>query len=94
VKLRSRLDAWCKQQEDQPSRSEAIRRILEQALADPLGAFAIKRKAQQASDLADRAAEQIVNKSMPMEEQERRKRAVIKGPKEFRDIREDQPKPK
>jgi metal-responsive CopG/Arc/MetJ family transcriptional regulator len=94
VKLRSRLDAWCKQQEDQPSRSEAIRRILEQALADPLGALAIKRKAQQASDLADRAAEQIVNKSMPMEEQESRKRAVIKGPKEFRDIREDQPKPK
>jgi hypothetical protein len=31
---------------------------------------------------------------MPPEEQQRRKRALIKGPKEFRDIREDQPKPK
>jgi hypothetical protein len=29
---------------------------------------------------------------MPPEEQQRRKRALIKGPKEFRDIREDVPK--
>jgi hypothetical protein len=31
---------------------------------------------------------------MPVEEQQRRKRALIKGPKEFREIREDQPKSK
>jgi hypothetical protein len=31
---------------------------------------------------------------MPVEEQQRRKRALIKGLKEFRDIREDLPKPK
>ena len=31
---------------------------------------------------------------MPVEEQQRRKPALIKGPKEFRDIREDLPKPK
>ena len=51
-------------------------------------------EAQKASKLADRAAEQIVDKSIPPEEQTRRKRALIKGPKEFRDIREDLPKPK
>jgi hypothetical protein len=94
VKLRSRLDAWCKQQEDKPSRSKAIRRILEQALADPLGGSAGKRKAQKASELADHVADRIVDKSVPPEEQERRKRALIKGPKEFREIREDQPKSK
>jgi hypothetical protein len=33
----------------------------------------------------------LVDKSMPTEEQERRKRALIKGPKEFRDIRGDLP---
>jgi hypothetical protein len=33
----------------------------------------------------------VADKTMPLEEQERRKRAVIKGPKEFRDIREDLP---
>ena len=32
--------------------------------------------------------------AMQLEEQERRMRAVIKGPKEFRDLREDLPKAK
>jgi len=53
-----------------------------------------KRKAQKASDLADRTAERLVDKSAPVDEQQRRKRALIKGPKEFRYIREDLPKPK
>jgi hypothetical protein len=87
------LDGWIRLQETRPSRPEAIRRLLEQALKsssnkEPPG----KRKAQKALELADRTAERIVNKSMPVEEQQRRKRALIKGPKEFRDIREDLPK--
>ena len=94
VKLRSRLDAWCKHQGDAPSRSEAIRRILDRTLPDPSGGFEAKRKALKASELADRAAEHLVDKSIPAEERQRRKRALIKGPKEFRDIREDQPKSK
>jgi hypothetical protein len=53
-----------------------------------------KQNPQKASELAGRAAERIVDKSAPLEEQERRKRALIKGPKEFRDVREDLPKPK
>jgi hypothetical protein len=38
--------------------------------------------------------DRVVDKSMPVEEQQRRKRAVIKEPKEFRHIREDLPKAK
>jgi hypothetical protein len=38
--------------------------------------------------------ERLVDKSMPSEEQDRRKRALVKGPKEFREIREDLPKSK
>ena len=53
-----------------------------------------KRKAEKASELAARAAERVIDKSMPPEEQQRRKRALIKGPKEFREIREDLPKAK
>jgi hypothetical protein len=49
---------------------------------------------QKASTLDDRAAERLVDKSLPVEEQQRRKRALIKGPKEFRGIREDLPKDK
>jgi hypothetical protein len=47
-----------------------------------------------ASELANRTAEHLVDKTMPVEEQQRRKRALIKGPKEFREIREDLPKSK
>jgi hypothetical protein len=90
-----KIERWAAKQPDKPWRPEAIRRLLEQALAHPTDDKpAKKRKAQKASELADRAAEHIVNKSMPVEEQQRRKRALIKGPKEFRDIREDLPKPK
>ena len=84
------IDTWRKRQEDQPSRGNAIRRLVQLALATRT----TKRKAQKASELATRTVERIVDKSMPAEEQERRKRALIKGPKEFRDIREDQPKTK
>jgi hypothetical protein len=53
-----------------------------------------KRKAQKASELAGHAVERGVDKTIPLEEQERRKRAAIKGPKEFQDIREDLPQSK
>jgi hypothetical protein len=93
--LLGELDAWIADQEPRPSRPEAIRKFVEWGLARS-SAFRSggKRKAQRASQLADRAAEQVVDKSMSVEEQERRKRALIKGPKEFREIREDLPKPK
>jgi hypothetical protein len=89
------LDEWRKEQIDRLSRSEAIRRLVEQALGPPAGKHPSKRqKAKKASELADHAAEHVVDKSLPSEEQERRKRVLIKGPKEFRDIREDLPKTK
>jgi hypothetical protein len=46
------------------------------------------------SELAARAVEEATDKSQPAEEQQRRKRKLIKGPSEFRDIRRDQPKRK
>jgi hypothetical protein len=87
------IDAWCRAEDDKPSRTVAIRRLVEQAIAQSShGARPSKQKAQKASERAARTADHLVDKSMPVEEQERRKRAVIKGPKEFRDICEDLPK--
>ena len=75
--LLKELDAWIAGQDPQPSRPEAIRKFVERGLAKSSGHRSSgKRKAQEASDLADRAAEQIVDKSMPPEEQQRRKRAL------------------
>ena len=47
-----------------------------------------------ASDLASRDVERVQDKSMPFEEREQRKRRLIKGPREFRSLRRDLPKPK
>jgi hypothetical protein len=89
------LDKWITEQPDSLSRPEAVRRLLEQALSRASRVKApSKRKAQKASDLADQTAERLVDKSIPAEEQQRRKRALIKGPKEFREIREDLPRSK
>jgi hypothetical protein len=86
------LDNWISKQKTQHTRPEAIRRLVEKAIGrSPHRARPSKQKAQKASALADRTAERLVDKSMPTEEQERRKRALIKGPKEFRDIRGDLP---
>jgi hypothetical protein len=91
----AQLDRWIADQKDQLSRPEAIRRIVECTLAHFSRPKRIsKKRAQAASDLASRAAERLVDKSIPPEEQQRRKRALIKGPKEFRDIRGDLPESK
>jgi metal-responsive CopG/Arc/MetJ family transcriptional regulator len=89
------LDSWIAHQEPHRSRPEAIRQLLEEALARRnTRKSASKRKTQQASEMADRTADRLVDKSMPVEEQQRRKRALIKGPKEFREIRQDSQKEK
>jgi hypothetical protein len=84
------IDAWRVRQDEKPSRADAIRRLVKIALS---GAGS-RPQAEMASELAAGAAERILDKSLPAEEQQRRKRALIKGPKEFRDIREDLPKSK
>jgi hypothetical protein len=81
------IDAWRAKQEDKPSRADAIRRMVQIALTSSKP----KPEARKASELAARAVERVVDKSVSVKEQRRRKRALIKGPEEFRDIRGDLP---
>ena len=88
----ARLDRWRKGLTDSPGRPEAIRRLLEQNLpgtsrADHIGS-------RKASELAANTIEGLADKSRPPSEHARAKRRLIHGPKEFRDIRADQPKRK
>jgi hypothetical protein len=53
-----------------------------------------KEAARAAFQLAAREVDNIADKSVSAEEQESRKRRLIRGPKEFRDIRSDQPRSK
>jgi hypothetical protein len=85
--LRS-IDAWRRKQDDKPSRAEAIRRLVEQALGSstetrPIGARAQDKAAELASDEIDRLGDAAASG----EERTQRKRRLIKGPREFRELR-------
>jgi hypothetical protein len=55
---------------------------------------ASKVMAEKAAGLAAQTIEKATDKSQPAEEQKTRKRKLIRGPTEFRDIRRDQPRRK
>jgi hypothetical protein len=87
------IDRWRRSQTDKPSRADAVRRIVEQAFVGKTApGQSSKDAARKASHLAARAIEGLGDKSQPVAEQQRRKRRLIRGPNEFRDIRDDQPK--
>jgi hypothetical protein len=91
----SDLDAWIARQGHELSRPEAIRRLVEKALVGK-GAPRppSKEAAHKASKMAALELEPLGDKTLPPEERDRRKRALIRGPKEFRDVRSDLPKRK
>src|SRR5438034_11630804 len=76
------LDAWIARQDAQLSRPEAIRRLLEQALAVSQKSRTQKAKST-ALDLASMQLDRLLDPSAPDEERQRRKRRLLKGPKEF-----------
>ena len=83
------LDAWIARQDAQLSRPEAIRRLLEQALAVSQPVKSRTQKARStALDLASTQLDRLLDPSAPDEERQRRKRRLLKGPKEFRDMRD------
>jgi hypothetical protein len=87
------LDRWIAQQKNAPTRPEAIRRLIDQALTEgDSGRPSREGTAEKAAELAARAIEKATDKSQPAEEQKTRKRKLIRGPSEFRDIRRDQPR--
>jgi hypothetical protein len=90
------IDAWIKTQPaPRPSRPEAIRRLVEEALA---GAQQSQKRskdaASKAREMAGEELDRLGDASLSADERERRKRRLTKGPSEFRDMRGDLPKPK
>lgn len=90
--LRAAVDRWAARQANTPSRSEAIRQLIEQGLASP--ANRARKAASKASEMAGRELDRIGDKSASGEERERRKRRLMKGPTEFREMRDDLPNEK
>jgi Ribbon-helix-helix protein, copG family len=94
LKLVAAVDAWRKQVG--VTRSEAIRRLVELGLRKkseqkPSAEDRMARgeKAAKASDMAGRTIDGLVDNASSTEEQQvQRKRRLIKGPAEFRDMRD------
>jgi Arc/MetJ-type ribon-helix-helix transcriptional regulator len=75
------------------SRPEAIRRLVEMGVtASPNGRLSPEARAK-ASALAGEIVDLLNDASAPEEEQQKRKRKLIHGPREFRDVRQDQHHP-
>ena len=73
------------------SRPEAIRRLIEIGLsnAPTRGDISLHARAH-ASALAAEVVDQLTDLGAPGEEQQKRKRKLIHGPREFREMRQDQ----
>src|SRR6478752_5203370 len=90
--LLARVDRWAASQQDDPSRPEAIRRLVELALGIAQRAGVRTKKAAQAAEMASEEIDRLGDVSATDEERQLRKRRLIKGPKEFLDLRRNRPK--
>jgi hypothetical protein len=89
------LDQWIDEGKGALSRPEGIRRLIEQALDGSTRVRPASGKQHaQAIGVAARELTNLGDKSLPADEQQRRKRKLTHGPKEFRGIRADQRKSK
>jgi|SRR6267378_4361629 hypothetical protein len=86
----AKVDAWAAQQSEEIGRSEAIRRLVEIGL----GSAKVARRRRNAAllaarDLAALQIDRLTDPAAPAEEQASRKRRLLKGPEEFREVRVD-----
>lgn len=92
------LAVWAAKQDDQPTRPEAIRRLVELGPTFGTKAAPSERlraaRADRAAELAAKAIVKIIEPSAPTEERALRHRRLTKGPPEFREDRVDLPKAK
>ena len=88
----ARVDRWAASQQDHPSRPEAIRRLVELALGIVQRAGVRTKKAAKAAEMAGEEIDRLGDVSATDEERQLRKRRLIRGPKEFLDLRRNRPK--
>jgi|ERR1700726_947984 hypothetical protein len=84
-----RLDAWIARQVGPLTRPEAVRRLVEQALAGSSPSQRSANARSKALDLAGKEIDKLSDQSASNEERQQRKQRLLKGPREFRDIRND-----
>src|SRR5262245_13869799 len=88
----ARVDSWAASRPDEPSRPEAIHRLVELGLARAQRARARTKTAAKAAEMASEEIDRLGDLSATDEERRLRKRRLIRGPKEFQDLRRNRPK--
>jgi hypothetical protein len=84
---------WAENQPDKPTLSDAIRRLVELGLSvDKPLAQTSARKAAKAKRLAGDAIDDLADQKASTSEKHDRKRDLLSGPEEFRDVRVDHKK--
>jgi hypothetical protein len=91
--LGAEVDKWASAQAEAPTRSAAIRRLVEFGLTVKTRSAPSERQRAALADLASKAIDSLKVEA-PDDEKARRKRRLIKGPEEFREDRVDLPKAK
>jgi hypothetical protein len=90
-----KVDGWAAKQADEPARSEAIRRLVELGLTvKTRPKQSAPARAERAKALAAKVIDSLSADGDDVEETASRKRRLLKGPEEFRDVRVDRAKRK
>ena len=89
------IDDWRRKQRDLPPRAEAICRLVERGIGATSTAHPRSKESKhKAAEMAAREIDRLGDHGLTGEEKATRKRRLIKGPREFRDVRGDQSKTK
>ena len=93
---RAAIVRWAENQPDNPTLSEAIRRLVEFGLTVkskglPKSEAARQRKNQRAFELAGSALDEMTDTEASADDQGNRRRRLIRGPEEFQSVRRDRP---
>lgn len=93
------IDAWAVKQEPPVTRPEAIRGMIDailHTLAKNVDEKPVSKpaRASRARELAAETIDKMSDPSAPPEERAQRRRRLMKGPEEFREVRIDRPKAK
>jgi len=89
--LLKRIDRWIADQDSSISRSEALCHLAKSALnraGIPSKAARSNRSAERAAGMASDMIDSLADQSATHEDREYRKRRLVKGPSEFREMRQ------
>ena len=81
-------------EKESKEKASAKTKIITSKMAKPAGRPKSKKDRVKAEEIAGQEIDRLSDRSATSEQRASRKRRLLKGPKEFRDIREDLPKRK